>query len=132
VPPACRAVKPSKPSEIATRPNQCGPGTSIGPVNSICNFRLNACGSYTAPGPIDNRPWRNAMRWKNANGYYQHLWWCQTRPDGSYVYMARGNTEQQWIYVSPWDHVVIVRFGLVDFSADWWPDIFKSVTANLK
>jgi hypothetical protein len=45
--------------------------------------------------------------------------------------MARGNV-QQFVYVSPSDHVVIVRLGLVDRSADWWPDVFQSVIANLK
>jgi CubicO group peptidase (beta-lactamase class C family) len=82
----------------------------------------------TAPDPTDSRPWRRATAWEQANGYYKYLWWGQLRPDGSYVYMARGGLQQQWIYVSPRDRVVIVRLGLVDGSADWWPDVFQSVT----
>ncbi len=86
----------------------------------------------TAPDPADTRPWRGpAAAWKEANGYYGYLWWGLNRPDGSYVYMARGghNVGQlQWIYVSPRDRVVIVQYGLVDGSVDWWPDVFQSIT----
>ena len=85
----------------------------------------------TTPDLTDNRIWRRAIQWKNANGYYKYLWWGQTRPDGSYVFMARGNLQQQWIYVSPSDHVVIVRFGLVDGSADWWPNVFQNVIDSI-
>jgi len=45
--------------------------------------------------------------------------------------MTRGNLQQQWIYVSPRDRVVIVRFGIVDNAADSWPDIFESVIDNV-
>jgi CubicO group peptidase (beta-lactamase class C family) len=87
----------------------------------------------TTPDPADTRPWRGrAASWITANGYYGYLWWGQTRPDGSYVYMARGghNVGQlQWIYVSPKDKVVIVQYGLVDGSVDWWPDVFQEITA---
>jgi CubicO group peptidase (beta-lactamase class C family) len=85
----------------------------------------------TAPDPADNRIWRRGTAWKQRNGYYKYLWWGQLRPDGSYAYMARGGHavgQLQWIYVSPKDRVVIVCFGLVDGSADWWPDVFQSVT----
>jgi CubicO group peptidase (beta-lactamase class C family) len=82
----------------------------------------------TLPDPTDTRVWLRATPWKQANGYYKYLWWGQVRPDGSYAFMARGNLQQQWIYVSPRDRVVIVRFGLVDGSVDWWPDVFQSVT----
>ena len=85
----------------------------------------------TTPDSTDNRPWPTSSPWKAANGYYKYLWWGQTRPDGSYVYMARGNLQQQWIYVSPSDRVVIVRFGRVDGSADWWPDVFQSVIEGM-
>jgi CubicO group peptidase (beta-lactamase class C family) len=77
------------------------------------------------------RRWRRAAAWKEARGYYKYLWWGRERPDGSYAFMARGNLQQQWIYVSPRDRVVIVRFGLVDNSADSWPDIFESITEKL-
>jgi len=85
----------------------------------------------TAPDPTNSLPWRNGTPWKQADGYYGYLWWGQTRPDGTYVYMARGghNVGQlQWIYVSPKDRVVIVCYGLVDGSVDWWPDVFQAVT----
>jgi CubicO group peptidase (beta-lactamase class C family) len=86
----------------------------------------------TAPDPDDHRPWQVAGNWKEASGYYKYLWWGVHRPDGSYVYLARGGLQQQWIYVSPRDRVVIVRFGLVEGGADWWPDIFETVSARLR
>jgi len=86
----------------------------------------------TAPDPNGNRPWRVATDWKQASGYYKYLWWGRVRPDGSYVYMARGGLQHQWIYVSPQDRVVIVRFGLVEGAADSWPDVFESLIAKLK
>jgi hypothetical protein len=54
------------------------------------------------------------------------------RQDGSYAFMARGNLQQQWIYVFPRDHIVIVRFGLVDGAADSWPDIFERITDSVR
>ncbi len=86
----------------------------------------------TAPDPNDNRPWRVAADWKADNGYYKFMWWGKIRPDGNYVYMARGGMQQQWIYVSPQDRVVIVRFGLVEGGVDSWPDVFESVIAKVK
>ena len=82
----------------------------------------------TSPGVDENQRWRRAVGWKQARGYYKYLWWGRVRPDGSYAFMARGNLQQQWIYVSPRDGIVIVRFGLFDNAADSWPDIFESVT----
>lgn len=85
----------------------------------------------TSPDASDDRRWRRAATWKAARGYYKYLWWGRTRPDGSYAFMARGNLQQQWIYVSPRDRIVIVRFGLVDQAVDSWPDIFESVTNKI-
>jgi CubicO group peptidase (beta-lactamase class C family) len=81
----------------------------------------------TSPAANDNRRWRRAAAWKQAHGYYKYLWWGRVRPDGSYAFMARGNLQQQWIYVSPRDRVVIVRFGLVDNAADSWPTPSKQL-----
>jgi CubicO group peptidase (beta-lactamase class C family) len=85
----------------------------------------------TSPDANDARRWRRAAMWKEANGYYKYFWWGLRREDGSYAYMARGNLQQHWIYVSPRDRVVIVRFGLVDGSADSWPDIFETISSKL-
>ena len=85
----------------------------------------------TSPEGNDDRRWRRAVAWKEAHGYYKYLWWGRVRPDGSYAFMTRGNLQQQWIYVSPRDRVVIVRFGIVDNAADSWPDIFESVIDNV-
>jgi CubicO group peptidase (beta-lactamase class C family) len=82
----------------------------------------------TSPDAGDTRRWRRATAWRQADGYYKYLWWGRMRADGSYAFMARGNLQQQWIYASPRDRVVIVRFGLIDNAADSWPDIFEEVT----
>ena len=84
----------------------------------------------TTPDPTDNRPWLMNEFWKDAGGYYKYLWWGRNRPDGSYVYMAIGD-RGQYIYVSPTDHVVIVRNGLTDGGVNSWPDVFQSITSGL-
>lgn len=87
----------------------------------------------TMPDPNDNRPWRIAADWKAAKGYHKYIWWGRVRPDGSYVYMARGGYNQQWIYVSPSDKAVIVHFGLLDEGGvDSWLDIFENLAAKLQ
>jgi CubicO group peptidase (beta-lactamase class C family) len=48
--------------------------------------------------------------------------------------MARGGVYQQWIYVSPVDHVVIVRFAAESADANEpysWPEIFQTITNKL-
>ena len=85
----------------------------------------------TSPDPNDTRRWRRAASWKSANGYYKYFWWGIGRPDGSHAFMARGNIQQHWVYVSPRDGVVIVRFGLVDYSADSWPEVFETISSQL-
>jgi CubicO group peptidase (beta-lactamase class C family) len=42
--------------------------------------------------------------------YYQLMWWGQRRPDGGHDFSARGN-HGQYVFVSPSNAVVIVRFG---------------------
>jgi CubicO group peptidase (beta-lactamase class C family) len=86
----------------------------------------------TSPDPNDNRPWHIHADWKASNGYYKYFWWGRIRPDGSYVYLARGGMNQQWIYVSPQDKVVIVHFGLVSGGVDWWPDVFEAMINKMK
>ncbi len=87
----------------------------------------------TMPDPGDNRPWRVATEWKNANGYYKYMWWGMLRSDGSYAYMARGGMNQQWIYISPRDQLVIIHFGLDDGGGGaWWPEVFEHVVSKLK
>jgi CubicO group peptidase (beta-lactamase class C family) len=88
----------------------------------------------TAPDPNDGRVWRRGLPWKNAGGYYKYLWWGQQQSDGSYAYMARGGNYQQWIYVSPVDRVVIVRFAAesADASEPYvWPAIFQTIVKTL-
>ena len=84
----------------------------------------------TAPDPADARVWRTSAPWKQANGYYGYLWWGRTHPDGTYTYMAWGDLGQ-FIFVSPADHVVIVRNGLTDGGVVSWPEIFEFVTQRV-
>jgi len=85
----------------------------------------------TAPDPNDSRPWRSYTYWKEANGYYKYMWWGMPRPDGGHDFAAQGHLGQ-WIYVSPQDRVIIVRFGLDDGGVDSWVDVFQSVIAKVK
>ncbi len=85
----------------------------------------------TSPDPNDNRPWRSYAYWKEANGYYKYMWWGMLRPDGSYDFAAQGHLGQ-WIYVSPREKVVIVRFGMDDGGVDSWADVFQSLIAKVK
>jgi CubicO group peptidase (beta-lactamase class C family) len=84
----------------------------------------------TSPDPNDNRLWRSDAEWKEANGYYKYLWWGRIGPDGNYDFAAQGK-RGQWIYVSPQEKVVIVRFGLDWGGVDSWPDVFLSVIAKV-
>jgi CubicO group peptidase (beta-lactamase class C family) len=83
----------------------------------------------TAPDPNDNRRWRSYSEWKEANGYYKCLWWGMLRPDGSYEYAAQGHLGQ-WIYISPQEKAIIVRFGLDEGGVDSWPEVLREVAAK--
>jgi CubicO group peptidase (beta-lactamase class C family) len=85
----------------------------------------------TAPDPGDNRPWRSYPEWKDANGYYKYMWWGKLNDDGTYDYAAQGHLGQ-WIYVSPHENTVIVRFGLDDGGVDSWADVFRSLVEKTK
>ncbi len=88
----------------------------------------------TTPDPNDRRLWQRGQVWRDAGGYYKYLWWGRMRPDGSYSYMARGGMYEQWLYVSPSDDVVIVRFAAESADATEpysWPDIFQSIAGKL-
>lgn len=85
----------------------------------------------TAPDPEDNRPWRSYPEWKEANGYYKYMWWGKRNEDGTYDYAAQGHLGQ-WIYVSPGENMVIVRFGLDNGGVDSWADVFRSLVEKTK
>jgi CubicO group peptidase (beta-lactamase class C family) len=80
----------------------------------------------TAPDPDDHRPWRVYGDWKDAEGYYKYMWWGRLNDDGTYDYAAQGHLGQ-WIYVSPDEDMVIVRFGADNGDVDSWADIFRSL-----
>jgi CubicO group peptidase (beta-lactamase class C family) len=84
----------------------------------------------TTPDPNDQRPWLTMQPWKNASGYYKYLWWGRTRADSTYTYMAWGD-RGQFIFVSPTDRVVIVRYGLTDGGVDSWADVFQFITERV-
>jgi CubicO group peptidase (beta-lactamase class C family) len=80
----------------------------------------------TAPSAADDRAWRSYADWQADDGYYQYLWWGKRRAGGGYDFMAQGHLGQ-WIFVSPVDRMVIVRFGLDDGGVDSWVDVFRTV-----
>ena len=83
----------------------------------------------TAPRPGDDTQWHSYTDWQASGGYYQYLWWGMRRPDGSYDFMAQGHLGQ-WIFVSPIDSLVIVRFGLDDGGVDSWVEVFQTISAK--
>ena len=44
------------------------------------------------------------------NGYYKYMWWGMRRGEKDYDFMARGD-HGQYIYVSPYKNLIIVRIG---------------------
>ena len=84
----------------------------------------------TAPDAEDHRPWYSYTDWKEHGGYYKYMWWGKLQSDGSYRYSASGHLEQH-IYVSPKDHVVIVRFGLDEGGIESWDTVFDNIIARL-
>ncbi len=84
----------------------------------------------TAPDAGDHRPFYSYADWKEQNGYYRYMWWGRLQSDGSYRFSASGHLEQR-IYVSPKDHVVIVRFGLDEGGIESWDAVFDNIIARL-
>jgi CubicO group peptidase (beta-lactamase class C family) len=84
----------------------------------------------TSPDPTDHREWYSYTDWKEHGGYYKYMWWGRPQSDGSYRYSASGHLEQH-IYVSPKDHVVIVRFGLDEGGIESWETVFDNIIARL-
>ncbi len=58
------------------------------------------------------------------------MWWGLERRDGSYDYFADGKFGQ-YIYVSPSNHVVIVRNGKLDGGVDSSPMLFRDLVEAL-
>jgi CubicO group peptidase (beta-lactamase class C family) len=85
----------------------------------------------TAPIPDDGRTWHTYNDWKAADGYYTYMWWGRFTPDGGYEYMAQGHLGQ-WIYVSPQEKAIIVRFGLDEGGVDSWAEVFRSLAMNTR
>jgi len=85
----------------------------------------------TAPSADDDRVWRSYADWQADDGYYRYLWWGKWRTDGGYDFMAQGH-RGQWIYVSPQERLIIVRFGLDDGGVDSWVDVFRSVGEQIE
>lgn len=73
--------------------------------------------------------WREASA--NGTGYYKYQWWGRVRPDGSYDFMAQGHLGQ-WIYVSPQNNTVVVRYGISDKGVDSWEDVLATVVNKTK
>ena len=72
---------------------------------------------------------------ENGQGYYKYMWWGIQRDINSYDFMALGN-HGQFIYISPLNDLVILRFGESYGGyggAEGWVDLFYNfATENLK
>jgi CubicO group peptidase (beta-lactamase class C family) len=84
----------------------------------------------TIPDPKDQRIWFSYTDWKEDSGYYKYMWWGRLQDDGSYRYSASGHLGQ-YIYVSPKDRVVIVRFGLDEGGIESWHAVFDNIITHL-
>jgi CubicO group peptidase (beta-lactamase class C family) len=85
----------------------------------------------TSPDSGDQRVWHSDIGWKESSGYYKYQWWGRFNADGSYDYVAQGHLGQR-IYVSPQEHMVIVRFGTDEGGVDEWADVFRSIIVNVQ
>ena len=72
----------------------------------------------TSPDPSDTRPWKEDAAWREIGGYYKYHWWGLEKPDGSYVYAARGHLGQV-IYLNPAMNMIVVRMGKSGKSSEW-------------
>ncbi len=86
----------------------------------------------TAPIVNDARPYSpaGAAAWKAGGGYAKYLWWGKTRPDGSYTFMAWG-AQGEFIYISPQERAVVVRFGIDAGKVSSWTDVFEAVVVQI-
>jgi CubicO group peptidase (beta-lactamase class C family) len=46
-----------------------------------------------------------------GRGYYKYMWWGMARGEGAYNFAAEGD-KGQFMYVSPPQHLIIVRHGI--------------------
>jgi CubicO group peptidase (beta-lactamase class C family) len=75
-------------------------------------------------------PAGRAPEW-DATRYYALMWWGLRQPDGTVDFYAAGD-HGQYIYVSPANHIVIVRTGVeYGISSHRWTDAFASAAAAL-
>ena len=72
----------------------------------------------TSPDVNDNRLWAQYPDWPEYGGYYKYHWWGLKKPDGSYVFAARGHLGQV-IYINPAKNIIIVRAGKKGKAAEW-------------
>jgi CubicO group peptidase (beta-lactamase class C family) len=85
----------------------------------------------TSPDPNDHRTWDSDQEWVEAGGYYKYFWWGIRSQDGTYDYVARGHLGQ-YIYVSPRNNTVIVRFGTNYGGVDNWEEVIASISASMR
>ncbi|MBN2258859.1 MAG: serine hydrolase [Anaerolineaceae bacterium] len=84
----------------------------------------------TRPDAKDERAWMDFTDFKEAGGYYKYHWWGIRRPDGHYVFFAKGS-HGQYIYICPKYRIVIVRNGNSEGQVDDWLDVFQQIEDQL-
>jgi CubicO group peptidase (beta-lactamase class C family) len=89
---------------------------------------VNESTSPSGPVAAGYYAWGDPGFFAIKGAYYKYLWWGLERPDGSYDYFADGKFGQ-YIYISPSNHVVIVRNG--KGGVDSWPLLFRDLADAL-
>jgi CubicO group peptidase (beta-lactamase class C family) len=80
----------------------------------------------TTPDPNDTRDWLIFGENKARGGYYKYMWWGTNKQNGDYDYRAAGKYGQ-YVYVSPSNRVVIVRYGRAEGDVESWPSILQEL-----
>lgn len=84
----------------------------------------------TTPDSNDLREWKVFAENRARGGYYKYMWWGMNSPDGGYAYRAAGKYGQ-YIFDSPQDNVVIVRYGTDEGNVNFWPDIMMQIAERV-
>ncbi len=84
----------------------------------------------TTPDPNDLREWKVFVENRKNNGYYKYMWWGKTGADGDYSFWAAGKYGQ-YIFVSPSNNVVIVRYGTGEGNVESWGNLFVEIAERV-
>ena len=70
----------------------------------------------------------------DGQGYYKYMWWGIQRDTKNYDFIAEGN-HGQFIYISPYKNLIILRFGESYgsfYGSKGWLDMFYNFSSNFE